>query len=68
MIDIIGTEETYTLNFSRPGNQVIAQYYSFIRMGFKGYAAVQRTDLTNARLLSNALEATGCPLPSTPKT
>ena len=56
----IGTEETYTLNFSRPGNQVIAQYFSFIRLGFKGYQAVMRQSLSNARILSNALEATGC--------
>ena len=58
-----GTEETYTLNFSRPGNQVIAQYFSFIRLGSKGYKAIARQDLANARLLSNALEATGCTTP-----
>jgi len=57
---MIGTEETYTLNFSRPGAQVIAQYYNFIRLGWKGYKNIARTDLINARLLSNALEATGC--------
>jgi len=55
-----GTEETYTLNFSRPGNQVIAQYFSFIRLGWNGYKNIARQDLDNARLLSNALEATGC--------
>ena len=58
-----GTEETYTLNFSRPGYQVIAQYFSFIRLGFNGYQAIMRQDLVNARLLSNALESTGCNLP-----
>jgi hypothetical protein len=61
----VGTEETYTLNFSRPGAQVIAQYYNFIRLGWKGYTDIARTDLVNARLLSNALEASGCnPPPS----
>lgn len=58
-----GTEETYTLNFSRPGYQVIAQYFSFIRLGFKGYQAIMSQDLINARLLSNALESTGCSPP-----
>jgi glutamate decarboxylase len=32
---------TFALNFSRPGAQVVAQYYNFIRLGFDGYAAVQ---------------------------
>jgi glutamate decarboxylase len=33
---------TFTLNFSRPGSQVAAQYYNFIRLGFDGYRAVQQ--------------------------
>jgi glutamate decarboxylase len=32
---------TFALNFSRPGAQVIAQYYNFVRLGFDGYRAVQ---------------------------
>src|SRR5262245_32285217 len=32
---------TFALNFSRPGAQVVAQYYSFLRLGFSGYARVQ---------------------------
>jgi glutamate decarboxylase len=32
---------TFALNFSRPGSQVIAQYYSFLRLGFPGYQRVQ---------------------------
>ena len=31
---------TFALNFSRPGAQVIAQYYNFLRLGFDGYARV----------------------------
>lgn len=30
------------LNFSRPGGQVISQYYLFMRLGRDGYEAVQR--------------------------
>ncbi len=28
---------TFALNFSRPGAQVVAQYYNFLRLGFDGY-------------------------------
>jgi glutamate decarboxylase len=33
---------TFALNFSRPGAQVVAQYYNFLRLGFEGYRKVQR--------------------------
>jgi glutamate decarboxylase len=32
---------TFALNFSRPGSQVVAQYYNLIRLGFDGYRRVQ---------------------------
>jgi glutamate decarboxylase len=32
---------TFALNFSRPGAQVVAQYFNFLRLGFDGYARVQ---------------------------
>ncbi len=32
---------TFALNFSRPGAQVVAQYYNFLRLGFEGYREVQ---------------------------
>jgi len=35
-----GNMPTFALNFSRPGSQVIAQYYNFIRLGFQGYQRV----------------------------
>ncbi|MBY8878908.1 glutamate decarboxylase [Actinacidiphila acidipaludis] len=38
-----GDMPTFALNFSRPGAQVVAQYYSFLRLGFEGYRAVQQT-------------------------
>ncbi len=31
---------TFALNFSRPGAQVVAQYYNFIRLGFSGFRRV----------------------------
>lgn len=54
-----GTEESYTLNFSRPGAQVIAQYYNLIHLGFNGFRSIMENALSNARLLSKTLEATG---------
>lgn len=54
-----GTEESYTLNFSRPGAQIIGQYYNLIHLGFSGYRAIMENCMANARLLSKSLEATG---------
>ncbi|GAB1311788.1 glutamate decarboxylase gad1 [Madurella fahalii] len=54
-----GTEESFTLNFSRPGAQVVVQYYNLIHLGFSGYREVMENCLANARILSKSLEATG---------
>ena len=53
-----GTEESYTLNFSRPGAQIICQYYNLIHLGFNGFRDIMENVLANARLLSKALEVT----------
>ncbi|MDQ2885639.1 MAG: glutamate decarboxylase [Chloroflexota bacterium] len=37
-----GEMPTFTLNFSRPGNQIIAQYYNFLRLGRTGYTRIQK--------------------------
>src|SRR5271154_6566311 len=36
-----GSMPTFALNFSRPGGQIIAQYYNFLRLGFQGYRKVK---------------------------
>lgn len=36
-----GEMPTFALNFSRPGAQVAAQYYNFLRLGIRGYRRVQ---------------------------
>jgi len=54
-----GTEESYTLNFSRPGAQIICQYFNLIHLGFTGFQSIMENCLSNARLLSKALEASG---------
>jgi glutamate decarboxylase len=33
---------TFALNFSRPGAQVVMQYYNFLRLGSDGYRAVHQ--------------------------
>src|SRR5262249_33052368 len=38
-----GEMPTFALNFSRPGSQVAAQYYNFVRLGFEGYRQIQLT-------------------------
>jgi glutamate decarboxylase len=38
-----GQMPTFALNFSRPGAQVAAQYYNFLRLGFDGYRRVQQS-------------------------
>lgn len=37
-----GDMPTFTLNFSRPGNQVIGQYYNFLRLGRSGYTDIMK--------------------------
>jgi glutamate decarboxylase len=37
-----GSMPTFALNFSRPGAQVLLQYYNFLRLGHEGYRSVQR--------------------------
>jgi glutamate decarboxylase len=55
-VDYLGGDmPTFTLNFSRPGSQVAAQYYNLIRLGFEGYRAVQQECRNVARHLSSAL-------------
>src|SRR5262249_44230631 len=38
-----GQMPTFALNFSRPGAQVVAQYYNFLRLGHDGYRRIQQT-------------------------
>ncbi len=54
-----GDMPTFALNFSRPGSQVIAQYYNFIRLGSEGYRKVHQACLDVSVFLQNELEKTG---------
>ena len=50
---------TFALNFSRPGAQVVAQYYNFLRLGFDGYAKVQGYSRDVAMRLAGLIEELG---------
>jgi glutamate decarboxylase len=50
-----GDMPTFTLNFSRPGNQVVGQYYNFLRLGREGYGQVMGCLSTTARWLGDQL-------------
>jgi glutamate decarboxylase len=52
-----GDMPTFALNFSRPGSEVVAQYYNFFRLGFSGYQQVQQAARDVATHLAQALEA-----------
>lgn len=50
---------TFALNFSRPGAQVVAQYYNFLRLGHDGYRRVHQASRDTAIRLASSLEQTG---------
>ncbi|WP_084105629.1 glutamate decarboxylase [Demequina sp. NBRC 110056] len=52
-----GDMPTLALNFSRPGAQVLLQYYLFMRLGRQGYTAVQSATRDVALYLSSHIGA-----------
>ncbi|HEX6579199.1 MAG TPA: glutamate decarboxylase [Jiangellaceae bacterium] len=50
---------TFALNFSRPGAQVVGQYYNFLRLGMDGYTKVQRYAREVATRLSELVAELG---------
>ena len=54
-----GDMPTLALNFSRPGAQVLLQYYQFLRLGREGYRAVQQGSIDVATYLSSEIEKLG---------
>jgi len=54
-----GDMPTFTLNFSRAGNQVVGQYYNFLRLGREGYTAVMEVLRENATWLSGEIAKIG---------
>ncbi len=59
-VNYLGDEmPTFALNFSRPGSQVVAQYYNFLRLGLAGYKRVQGYARDVAMYTAQAIEGLG---------
>ena len=52
-----GDMPTFALNFSRPGAQVVLQYFQFLRLGKEGYRAVQQACQDVALHIAQTLNA-----------
>ncbi len=54
-----GNMPTLALNFSRPGAQVLLQYFQFLRLGREGYTAIQQECQDVARYVAHGIEEIG---------
>jgi glutamate decarboxylase len=54
-----GSMPTFALNFSRPGSEVIAQYFMFLSLGMEGYRVVQQTSSAVAQHIAAEIAAIG---------
>ena len=54
-----GNMPTFALNFSRPGGEIIAQYYNFLRLGRRGYERIHQSCVDTARWLAAELAKLG---------
>jgi len=54
-----GNMRDLSLNFSRPGGQVVSQYYNFLRLGRKGYAKVHDACYQTAAFLAAEISKLG---------
>jgi glutamate decarboxylase len=50
---------TFALNFSRPGGQIVAQYYNFVRLGREGYTKVHSACYQTAQFLAQEIATLG---------
>ncbi|MGW4478260.1 glutamate decarboxylase [Rhodococcus triatomae] len=54
-----GDMPTFALNFSRPGGEIVAQYYLLLRLGREGYRRIHQSCADTARDLADRLAAMG---------
>ncbi len=54
-----GDMPTFALNFSRPGGQIIAQYYNLLRNGFEGYRRIQQACLDHGIFIAEQVSKMG---------
>lgn len=56
----LGADEvSFTMNFSKGGSMIIAQYYQFLRLGFSGYARIMKNLESVAERLRRGIKETG---------
>jgi glutamate decarboxylase len=54
-----GNMPTFALNFSRPGGEIICQYYNFLRLGKEGYREIQAECSALGRSLAAKIASLG---------
>ncbi len=54
-----GEMPTFALNFSRPGGQIVAQYYNFLRNGRKGYERIHAACREHGMFIAEAIGKMG---------
>ena len=54
-----GDMPTFALNFSRPGGQIVCQYYLMLRLGKEGYRLVHQACYDTAQYLAKQIAAAG---------
>ena len=54
-----GNMPTFSLNFSRPGSEVVAQYFMFMSLGRSGYTTMMRNLSDTATHISSAIARLG---------
>ena len=50
---------TFALNFSRPGGQVVCQYYLMLRLGMDGYRRIHQDCYDIAQYFARRVEKIG---------
>lgn len=54
-----GDMPTFALNFSRPGGQIVSQYYNLLRHGREGYRRIQQACMDHAAYIADEVKKLG---------
>ena len=54
-----GNMPTFAINFSRPGGQIVCQYYNLLRLGREGYTKVQQGCYDVGKFFASGIEKMG---------
>ena len=54
-----GNMRDIALNFSRPGGQIVCQYYNFLRLGREGYRKIHTACYETAKYIAREIEQAG---------